>query len=413
MFEEKGVTDKLEKQLCFNKDLQQLGKLQERLQLFLDKLKTSTVYQNSEEDFKTYFSKYNSQRMDQAKTQLSLFLGVIGDIQKKCESLSTILSAIKTIHGEIQKDIEGLQEEFAAIKREIADETLDPDVCVKLSETLSELETRLEKLNESLGSRKMTTDRLRTFVRKRNELLLESFTALSKETQMINEAQSNIRIAVEFKGAKGAFKDLLKNKFRGSNISDSKYQIMSERFSDFVDVIADWLLDDGKILREFLTPNEYSKVEDKLKSLYSELILLDTDNKVDIFYHDKLLRQHSIGQRASALILFILTHNDTDVIIIDQPEDDLDNKVIYDEVLKVIRAMKMNTQFIFATHNANIPVLGDAEMILAADSDGESITYQSGNIDTRDSQQQIITIMEGGTEAFARRRLIYSSWSNQ
>ena len=170
---------------------------------------------------------------------------------------------------------------------------------------------------------------------------------------------------------------------------------MSERFSDFVDVIADWLLDDGKILREFLTPNEYSKVEDKLKSLYSELILLDTDNKVDIFYHDKLLRQHSIGQRASALILFILTHNDTDVIIIDQPEDDLDNKVIYDEVLKVIRAMKMNTQFIFATHN------------------GESITYQSGNIDTRDSQQQIITIMEGGTEAFARRRLIYSSWSNQ
>ena len=413
LFEEKGVTDKLEKQLCFNKDLQQLGKLQERLQLFLDKLKTSTVYQNSEEDFKTYFSKYNSQRMDQAKTQLSLFLGVIGDIQKKCESLSTILSAIKTIHGEIQKDIEGLQEEFAAIKREIADETLDPDVCVKLSETLSELETRLEKLNESLGSRKMTTDRLRTFVRKRNELLLESFTALSKETQMINEAQSNIRIAVEFKGAKGAFKDLLKNKFRGSNISDSKYQIMSERFSDFVDVIADWLLDDGKILREFLTPNEYSKVEDKLKSLYSELILLDTDNKVDIFYHDKLLRQHSIGQRASALILFILTHNDTDVIIIDQPEDDLDNKVIYDEVLKVIRAMKMNTQFIFATHNANIPVLGDAEMILAADSDGESITYQSGNIDTRDSQQQIITIMEGGTEAFARRRLIYSSWSNQ
>ena len=77
LFEEKGVTDKLEKQLCFNKDLQQLGKLQERLQLFLDKLKTSTVYQNSEEDFKTYFSKYNSQRMDQAKTQLSLFLGVI------------------------------------------------------------------------------------------------------------------------------------------------------------------------------------------------------------------------------------------------------------------------------------------------------------------------------------------------
>ena len=201
LFEERGVTGKLDKQLCFNKDLQQLGKLQERLQSFLDKLKASTVYQNPEEDLKTYFSKYNSQRMDQVKTQLSLFSGVVDDIQRKIESLSEILSKIKAIHGEIRKDIEGLQEEFAAIKREITDEALDPDVCVKLSETISELETRLEKLNESLGSRTMTTDRLRTLVRKRNEMLLESFTALSKETQMINEAQSNIRIAVEFKWA--------------------------------------------------------------------------------------------------------------------------------------------------------------------------------------------------------------------
>lgn len=75
--------------------------------------------------------------------------------------------------------------------------------------------------------------------------------------------------------------------------------------------------------------------------------------------------------------------------------------------------MKTNMQFIFATHNANIPVLGDADMILSADCDGNSITYQSGNIDTPESQQQIITIMEGGTEAFSRRKLIYSSWRKE
>ena len=45
------------------------------------------------------------------------------------------------------------------------------------------------------------------------------------------------------------------------------------------------------------------------------------------------------------------------MVIIDQPEDDLDNQTIYDDVIKIIRAMKPRTQFIFATHNANIPVL--------------------------------------------------------
>ncbi|WP_262232418.1 ATP-binding protein, partial [Escherichia coli] len=77
-----------------------------------------------------------------------------------------------------------------------------------------------------------------------------------------------------------------------------------------------------------------------------------------IEFRGKPLEQHSLGQRASALMLFVLNQQDNDVVIIDQPEDDLDNQTIYDDVIKIIRAMKPRTQFIFATHNANIPVLG-------------------------------------------------------
>ena len=337
----------------------------------------------------------------------------MAEIQIKCGELSTVIDDIKAIHKDIQGVINDLQEEFAAIKREIADDTLDPDACVKLNETLTVLETRHSELKASIGSKQATIDKFRTIVRKRNELLLGSYNALTRETEKINSSQANLQIKVEFKGDRSAFKELLKSKFRGTSISDLKYQSMSEKFSDFVDIIADWLLDDGKLLKGILTPGEYTKAMEKLKDNYKDLISVETKNSVDIYYHEKLLRQHSLGQRASALILFILTHNDTDVIIIDQPEDDLDNKVIYDEVLKVIRNMKTNMQFIFATHNANIPVLGDADMILAADCDGNSITYQSGNIDTPESQQQIITIMEGGTEAFSRRKLIYSSWRKE
>ena len=151
-------------------------------------------------------------------------------------------------------------------------------------------------------------------------------------------------------------------------------------------------------------------MEDKLRNHYEELLSRQIENKVDIYYHGKLLRQHSIGQRASALILFILTQDDNDIIFIDQPEDDLDNKVIYDEVITAIARKKPYMQFIFATHNANIPVLGDSERVLVAEFQESKIEVVQGNIDLASTHNQIVDIMEGGKDAFYKRQLIYTAW---
>jgi hypothetical protein len=99
-----------------------------------------------------------------------------------------------------------------------------------------------------------------------------------------------------------------------------------------------------------------------------------------------------------------------DVIVIDQPEDDLDNQTIYEDVIKFIRELKPQVQFIFATHNPNIPVLGDAEQIYACSFDGEKIAVQSGGLDAPAQQKKIVDIMEGGKEAFERREKIYRIW---
>ena len=66
--------------------------------------------------------------------------------------------------------------------------------------------------------------------------------------------------------------------------------------------------------------------------------------------------------------------SDNDIILIDQPEDDLDNKIIYDEVITAIKKKKQKMQFVFETHNSNIPVLGDAERIFM-------VEYQDTKID--------------------------------
>ena len=120
---------------------------------------------------------------------------------------------------------------------------------------------------------------------------------------------------------------------------------------------------------------------------------------------------YALGQRATALILFLLAQKETDVLIIDKPEEDLDNQTIYEDVIKQIKALKGDMQFIFATHNANIPVLGDSEKIVACSYSESKIGITTGTIDCREMQKQIVTIMEGGEEAFNRRKNIYSIWN--
>lgn len=102
--------------------------------------------------------------------------------------------------------------------------------------------------------------------------------------------------------------------------------------------------------------------------------------------------------------------SDNDIILIDQPEDDLDNKIIYDEVITAIKKKKQKMQFVFATHNANIPVLGDAERIFMVEYQDTKIDISQGNIDLKTTHKQVVDIMEGGKEAFNKRQLIYTSW---
>lgn len=250
----------------------------------------------------------------------------------------------------------------------------------------------------------------KTSLRKRNELLQKQFKSYEAAVKKINESQQELSVRLEFKGEKDKFKEYLKSDFRGSSIKDTKYQSLVDAFSDYAALIEDVLIDGGTKCKDILTETELAKVREKIEAQYQEMLIKETPNSVEIFYHDKPLKQHSLGQRASALVLFILSQKENDVVIIDQPEDDLDNKVIYDEVIKTICSKKTDIQFIFATHNANIPVLGDAEKILVAELSDDVITIEQGNIDNPKTHEQIVSIMEGGQEAFDKRKKIYSTW---
>ncbi|TXT36825.1 MAG: PHP domain protein [Comamonadaceae bacterium] len=112
--------------------------------------------------------------------------------------------------------------------------------------------------------------------------------------------------------------------------------------------------------------------------------------------------QASAGQRAAAMLAFLLAHGN-EPLVLDQPEDDLDNHLIYSLVVQQIRANKQRRQLIIVTHNPNIVVNGDAEMIHALDFNHQCFVSQKGSLQDKRMRDEVCKIMEGGKDAFERR----------
>ena len=121
----------------------------------------------------------------------------------------------------------------------------------------------------------------------------------------------------------------------------------------------------------------------------------------------------STGQKATAVLMLLLLDSETPLVV-DQPEDDLDNRFITEGIVPIMRREKRRRQFVFSTHNANIPVLGDAELILGLAASGEAEDGQAriapehmGAIDSRPVRELVEETLEGGKDAFEMRRSKY------
>ncbi|MBI2837085.1 MAG: hypothetical protein HYX75_02130 [Acidobacteria bacterium] len=121
----------------------------------------------------------------------------------------------------------------------------------------------------------------------------------------------------------------------------------------------------------------------------------------------KTIETGSVGEKSTAILSLLLSAGDQPIII-DQPEDDLDNQYVYNVVVDLLRRRKFSRQVIIATHNANIPVNGDAELIVALGvRDRRGAILGAGSIDRPDIKDLVSVIMEGSAEAFRLRRERY------
>lgn len=128
------------------------------------------------------------------------------------------------------------------------------------------------------------------------------------------------------------------------------------------------------------------------------------------------LEEMSPGQRGTVLLIFYLALDKGDApLIIDQPEDNLDNQSVFDKLVPCILAAKKSRQIIIVTHNPNIAVACDSEQIISCNIDKHTheITYESGAIEDVNVKDTVVKILEGTQPAFDLRNKKYSFYSDQ
>ena len=408
LFKEKGVAEKLQLQTSFESDINRLQNYKAGIDSYLSDL--LSIIQNHEYTFgKDLESKTNPEIFEEAKQLASKLITILNQLKTTYSDTQKIGVEFVCVIDKLKAKKEELKENFAQIKREINIPELNPDDFIKINRELETSKLKLIEIEKSEGKRIEAERLLNVAINVLDGLWYEKFTLLKAEVNKINEIGGKLHIEVNYKGRKDKFLSKLKDVFRGSRINEATYTAIGNDYADFVDMRKD----EFRKLSGKLTENQLFEAKNRFNANLYDLLTYEVSNEITINFDGKPLGKHSLGQRASALILFLLSQKENDILIIDQPEDDLDNQTIYEDVIREIKRLKGRMQFIFATHNANIPVLGDSEMLVACQYTPDTeIAVECGSIDCQDIQEKIIKIMEGGQEAFDIRKNIYKIWED-
>ena len=138
-------------------------------------------------------------------------------------------------------------------------------------------------------------------------------------------------------------------------------------------------------------------------------VLLEDEIKLELLdgseYKD--FTSLSTGQRCTVILPIILEHKES-ILVVDQPEDHIDNAFIVETLISSITRRAKDGQIIVSSHNANVPVLGDAETVIHLNSDGtRGYVIAEGGLDDINIVGSISNVMEGGRDAFNRRAEFY------
>lgn len=313
---------------------------------------------------------------------------------------------------------------FNAKKEELESEGIN-DIAnfEKLTIEKTELETELININSKSAIRsleiverlKLQNDYLnicKAITTKRNEFLNETFQddkikiiikPFRNRNDYIQKLRSVLQKETGFEKDLDSIADICFNGKVEQNIKTARQIFLDLRNEDDVEGISGHL----KNLIQRLSDSQIDEIE-----------LLLPEDEIEVQYKPtinssfKSLSTASAGQKTTAILTFILSHGNIPLIL-DQPEDDLDNRLVYELIVDRLKQAKDHRQIIVVTHNANIPVNGDAEYIISMNSESKNLAVlYSGTVEQPIIKKEICDVMEGTEQAFEMRSRRYKQINN-
>ncbi|WP_342166921.1 TrlF family AAA-like ATPase [Methylobacterium sp. SD21] len=315
-------------------------------------------------------------------------------------------------------------QDYESTLRDLQKQGVDGSDFISTQNQVAELEVKEEHLTK-LRARKAEKIRdRREFVAAWENVKAQEFRALEAAAKKVGrKLQGRVRVRVRRGEALTPLEAVLRKSVsgQGPGVAIEKFK---EAASLSIPDVAEAIRAGSVALTERygLTPASAEKIASGGESLSMQVEEVDLPAEAIIELNVsreegvdnwKQLDDLSTGQKATAVLLLLLLGSDAPLLI-DQPEDDLDNRFITDVIVPTMRVEKEKRQFIFSTHNANIPVLGDAEQIVGLTPVVEFGVERTlvpnhlvGSIDTEGVREMVRELLEGGRAAFELRREKY------
>ncbi len=337
-------------------------------------------------------------------------------------AIETAEKAIGEVANKVASEKAAAQADYERILRELQKDRIDGSEFIRLRQDM----TRLAPLNERLLKSQQKLEEQRQ--KRRNELVRwedlkrERYQRLERAAKKVSkELPGRLRVTVVYGGNRELLRELLRQV--GGRLSETITAICDKQDLSLSGLADAYRQGAAELVKQFGIPRTQAdrlvQAGAKLPMQIEELDLPHiTEIELNVGPENappewRKLDQLSTGQKATALLYLLLLESEGPLVL-DQPEDNLDNRFISEGVVPKIRSEKRRRQFIFSTHNANIPVLGDAELILvmraigeAGDGHADVPPENMGAIDKETVAGLVEEILEGGKEAFETRRLKY------
>ena len=371
---------------------------------------------------------------------------IVAEFSKIVESKSTELNqSLGEKVKELKEQLDGWSEKEKGIQEKIDEKKIElekkgiPFDIGKINQIANDViyyQDRLKRLQQRNTELKEFLTKRIDFLKKRRELKNKIYYHRLNFGNTVNDNLKNtvdgFFVSVKFEQGKYSpqFEDAIKAlmQWKTSRVSKSEYLAKNISPFDFaiavrkrnLDFLKSILDDDGarvfpdveiaSILNRLVENNNFEDYETLIfedrPSITVTKYVIEEDGVQKIV--SKSLSNLSLGQQQSILLAILLQSKSKVPLLIDQPEDNLDSEFIYKTIVSNLRKIKEKRQVIIVTHNPNIAVLGDAELIIPLKSTSlKSIISERGSIDKQETRNLCCDILEGGKQAFIKRKDIY------